>query len=188
MGWESVPQSTAEWVDALDSAHTKLFLALAFLWYAIERVANILRKIRNYGQIPFNKSYGITSVMQCSMNMAIALMVVVAVFEAIINGADFAAQTLGSTSAQVVASAYTPLVIAASIVSLSLILSVYWSLFVRHRHHEAFKADFRLKLAKFRGMLRDRGVSDVEVLAIPTFSLGTTILVWSGPYLLGASH
>lgn len=187
MAWEAFPQSIPDWIEILDDTNTKFFLGLAFSWYAIERVVSIVKKIRNYGQIPFHKGYGVTSAMQCSMNMAIALMISVAVFEAVVNGAEFTGRALGVTQAQIVADAYTPLIITASLASLSLIISVYWSLFVRHRNHEAFKLDFRTKLARFRTMLKDRGVSDVEVLAIPAFSLGSTLFVWVGPHVLGLS-
>ena len=64
MAWEAFPQSIPDWIEILDDTNTKFFLGLAFSWYAIERVVSIIKKIRNYGQIPFHKGYGVTSAMQ----------------------------------------------------------------------------------------------------------------------------
>lgn len=186
MGWEVLPHSMQDWFAVLNHTQTKLFLALVFLWYAIERTVGALKRRKQFGEFPFDKRHGVTAAMQCSLNMAIALAVTVAIFEVIVKGSEFIGRSFNSSAAAIVAIAYEPLVIGAGLTALGLILSVYWNLFVRHRAHDAFKMEFGTKLSKIRSALRDRGFSDVEVLSIPSFSLAANVFVLAAPYFVAS--
>lgn len=186
MGWEILPHSIQDWFDVLNHTQTKLVLALLFLWYAIERTIGAFRKRKKFGEFPFDKRHGVTAAMQCSLNMAIALAISVAIFEVVVKGSEFIGRSFDSSAAAIVAKAYEPLVVGAGLTALGLILSVYWSLFVRHRSHDAFKMEFGTKLSKIRSALRDRGFSDVEVLSIPSFSIAANVFVLAAPYFIAA--
>lgn len=178
-----VPQSAAGWAAAADSTLAKFSIGLFFLWYAAERMIGMARNIKQFGGIPFDKRHGITSTMKCSLNMAVALVLIVAVFEVIVKGGEFLARIAGSETARVVALAYTPPLFTAALLALGLIGFVYWWLLVRHRNHEIFKIPFGEKLRRMRAALKARGVSDVQVLMIPLVSLGSNALIWAAPYL-----
>lgn len=186
MGWEILPDSMQDWFDALNHTQTKFALALIFLWYAIERTVGAFKRRKQFGEFPFDKRHGITAAMQCSLNMAIALAVIVAIFEVIVKGSEFIGRSFNSPAAAIIANAYEPLVIGAGLTALGLILSVYWNLFVRHRSHDAFKMKFGIKLSKIRSALRDRGFSDVEVLSIPSFSLAANVFLLAAPRFVTA--
>jgi len=182
MGEWVMSQSTVEWVGLLDTTAIKVALGLIFFMYALDRPLRLIMRIKEFGTFPFNKSSGVTSNMMCALNGSIFLVLMLAIFETVINGSELIAHMFQTNAPLVVAAAYTPLVTVSGVMALLLILAVYWNMVIRYKGQGDAKLSLGERYGGVSSALKDRGASNLEIFSLPALTLLTTVMPFIAPY------